>query len=163
MFCGYCGTKIEKNVKFCAECGKSTELSDPQPSKQENTVGTPSTPHDSGTGLIDSSSKPGQIIHIRCDNCNYTGKPYKWSFRTWVGVLYLFTLLNIIGILIYFVSTNAYICQNCGERDKLVQILNDRRHVPIKSLKKNTFQAIATFFLIVGVLISILRYSVINQ
>lgn len=163
MYCTQCGYNIISPAKFCENCGNAVEAKQIKKITSVPSVTTTEQPkHESiktEEGLMDPNSKPGQIIQIRCDNCNYVGAPTKWSFRTIIGILYLFTLLNVVGILIYFISTNAYVCKNCGERNKLVELLNDRRQVPIKSLSKNTFQAIAIFFLIVGVCLTVLKYN----
>lgn len=168
MYCTQCGHNLVSSAKFCDNCGNPSKS---KPVEKAITVLSANPPESSDhkeipkktDGLFNPLAKPGDIIQIKCGYCNYIGKPVKWNFRTWIGVLYLFTLLNIIGILIYFASTNAYICSNCGRRDKLVKILNDGREISIKSLGKDVFQAVAIFFLLVGLGLLILRYSISNS
>lgn len=156
MYCPNCGSKNDSDSKFCQHCGAAIPSS----------VGTAAATHVatdesvlSGTGLIDPNKKPAQLMKIKCDNCGHIGEPKKWPFRTWIGVAYLFTLLNIIGVLIYFTSTNPYICEKCDERNKLTKILNDRKTIPIKSSSKNNFVTTAIVFLILGVILTVIRIS----
>ncbi len=154
LYCPNCGTKNDKGSKFCQQCGEAI------PSMEEKESHTePGESILSGTGLIDPNQRPAQLMNIKCDNCGHTGDPKKWSFRTWVGVAYLFTLLNIIGVLIYFTSTNPYICEKCDERNKLKKMLNDRKIIPIKSSSKNNFATTAIVFLILGVILTVIRVS----
>ncbi len=106
--------------------------------------------------LIASAENSGKLMYIKCNHCGYIGKPYPWFFRAFCGVFYLFTLLNIIGILAYFTFTNPYICANCNERDKLVKILNNRKEIPVKSFNKNKFETISVLFLIIGTVLLLL-------
>lgn len=112
---------------------------------------------DTGSGLIDDSKPPMQLMQIRCDNCDYVGKPKEWDFRFWIGILYLISVLSVLGVVFYFLYTNPYICRNCAERNKLVKILNNRKTIPIKSSSKKSFTATAIGLLIVGIILSIIR------
>lgn len=106
--------------------------------------------------LFDPQKPPAQLIKIECKKCGNIDKPLKWNVRWIFGIAYLFTILNVFGLLIYFVFTNPYICGKCGERNKLVKILNNNKGIPINCLSKNVFLGISIFFLVVGILIFIL-------
>lgn len=102
------------------------------------------------TKLFNPNKPPAQVIKIKCTKCGYVGEPNKWNAKWIFGIAYLFTSLNLIGLLIYFVFTNPYICKQCGERNKLVKILNDGGEKNIRSLSKSVFLTISITFLILG-------------
>ncbi|MFA6105335.1 MAG: hypothetical protein WC725_01900 [Patescibacteria group bacterium] len=108
--------------------------------------------------LIIPEKSKSYIIFVECKRCGQVKKPYKWEARWIFGIAFLFTILNIFGLLIFFVSTNPYICPACLERNKLVKILNDGKKIPISSLSKNQFVVVATIFLIIGVIIKFRNY-----
>jgi len=106
--------------------------------------------------LFDPQKPPRQLIKIECKKCGNTEKPNKWNVRWIFGIAYLFTIVNVFGLLIYFAFTNPYICGKCGERNKLLKILNNGKKIPINCLSKNVFLGISIFFLVVAFLILIL-------
>lgn len=112
---------------------------------------------DDSSELLFPEKSKAKLVKIQCNKCGHIGNPEKWEFRIWVGLLYLFTLLNIVGVIFYFALTNPYICENCGERDQLVKIKNNRKTIPIKSLSKKRFRVIAVIFLILGIIILVLK------
>lgn len=106
--------------------------------------------------LYDPTYAPAQIIKVECKKCGHVDKPYKWEARWTFGILYLFTILNLIGLIIYFVGTEPYICPKCGERNQLVKILNNNKRVPQKCLSTKAFIGISIPFLVITVLVFIL-------
>lgn len=91
--------------------------------------------------LIDENKNPKHLEKIKCNNCGNISKPYHWPFRTGFGILYLFAGSLIIG-LIYFAATKPYVCRKCGQRDKLVKILNDHSEIKLNGLSTKQFKII---------------------
>lgn len=98
----------------------------------------------------------GYLSKIECSACGYISKPVKWSARWIFAILYLATIVNLFGLLIYFVFTNPYICEKCGERNKLIKILKDGRRGPIKCLSKNLFIGISLVGLVLCIIVFIM-------
>lgn len=103
--------------------------------------------------LINPKKSAGQLMQIECSKCGNIDKPQKWQERWIFGVLFLFTILNVFGILLYFMFTNPYICKKCGERNKLIKILNDNRRIPISCMSKNNFLGVSIVLLVISFLI----------
>jgi hypothetical protein len=108
-------------------------------------------------GLIIPGANEGQLIYIKCKHCEHIGQPHKWSFRTGAGVFYLFTLFNIFGLLLYFCTTNPFICEKCGERNGLIKILNNGKEITIKSLSTSKFEIISVLLFVIGIGLFFLR------
>ena len=94
-------------------------------------------------GLYDPQKKPGVLVKIECKKCGYTGEPHKWS-AVWIfGILYVFTILNLMGLLVYLLVANPYSCSKCNERNQLTKILNNGKRMPIRSLSRKTFLSVS--------------------
>jgi Tfp pilus assembly protein PilF len=107
--------------------------------------------------LLDVHEDPKKLVKMRCTGCGQEGEPTKWLFRTIAGVL-LF-LGGIFPGIIYFTSTNPYVCSKCGERDKLVKILNDRSESKVESGGKGKFMLITIVVLAALVAANVARFS----
>ncbi|MBU1036507.1 hypothetical protein KKF32_00545 [Patescibacteria group bacterium] len=108
--------------------------------------------------LIDPTKAPGQLIKIECKNCSYIDLPKKWNIRTVFGVIYLLTILNIFSVIAYFAFTNPYICSKCGERGKLVKLLNNGDKREIGGLSKKQFIILNSILFIIGFILLINYY-----
>lgn len=96
----------------------------------------------------------GLTISVKCANCKFKGTPVKWGARTCLGIFYLFVAL-IPGI-IFFESTNPFICPKCGKRDALSKVFENKVEEKIESKSKEDFLNIA--IPITAVLIFLLLY-----
>ena len=99
---------------------------------------------------------PKKIARIYCANCDTIQDPKKWTPHIIIGFALLGSVLNIIGVILYFIFSNPYICKNCGQRNKLTKILNDGTKKEIRALSKNVFLAFSILAISSGLLLKIL-------
>lgn len=104
--------------------------------------------------LIYLDKKPTFLAKIRCDECGHIDDPNKWGYRWFLMISYLFfTVFWFIFEIIFIFFVNPYICSNCGERNRLVKILNNQKQYKIKCYSKKTFIIISVLPLISLVII----------
>lgn len=108
--------------------------------------------------LINVGEIDNKLIFIECKACGIIKEPEKWSVRTAFGILLLFTVFNILGVLLYFVTTNPYICPKCRERNKLVKILNNKQKIPINSMSTTAFSIIWGTVVALGIIYLLWRF-----
>ncbi|MBU0580563.1 MAG: hypothetical protein KKA19_05245 [Candidatus Margulisbacteria bacterium] len=93
------------------------------------------------TKLFDESRPATYLVKVTCSNCGHEGKPEKWSARNILGILFIIS--GLIPGLIFFNSTNPFVCPNCKKREHLTKIYNNGNKYPIKSYSKNSITAIS--------------------
>lgn len=107
--------------------------------------------------LYDPTKKAKQLVKIECKACGHIGDPQKWSFVWICGIVYFF-ILNVFGLLVYFLIANPYICKNCNQRNQLAKVLNNDQRMLIKHcLSRKAFIAVSIVILLIAIPLVILK------
>lgn len=98
MFCSKCGSKNNDGAKFCKECGQDLKGAN---------VGAQVSNTQSDPNLVSSSE-------IKCGICGYVGPAKKG--RNWFSQFLAIVCIILFWpiTLIYFLSTNKFLCPKCS-------------------------------------------------
>jgi|GEM_PF-3954375 len=153
MYCKECGKELQNKNKFCAKCGTKALNGEKENKGISETI-------ENGKEYIDETQDKTKVMFVECKKCNHIDKPYRWSTRTVFGVLLLVTILNVIGVLLFFMFSNPYICEKCGQRNKLVKILNNKKRIVIDCMSTRSFLIVWGIVIALGITLLYWRYSV---
>jgi len=144
MYCENCGTKLENDTKYCHNCGESVL-------KDVATTSSIST---------SSSTKNDKIkATIKCDNCDYVGRPELGRTKAGVILAWLCIFITPLITITYFIVTHKYKCPKC--KSSLLNIKN-KEGVWQKAYVNNTLVTVLKVIVaiaVVGIISSIILVS----